>query len=176
MGGGVAVRPYRHRLHGPRVQKDSNGSVNNIGWYRQTFTLPSGYAGQAVWIEFDGVYRNCLVWFNGHILGRNVSGYASFQFDVTPYINPGGTNVLVVRVDASRDEGWFYEGAGIYRHVWLVAADPVHVAHWGTFVATTVPGGIQRDRHRFRPTSPIKAARPRNGSLTSTILDANTMR
>jgi beta-galactosidase len=68
-------------------------------------------------------------------LGRNVSGYSSFYFDVTPYANPGGTNVLVVRVDASRFEGWFYEGAGIYRHVWLTTENPVHVAQWGTFVA-----------------------------------------
>ena len=152
--------------------KKKNGSVNNIGWYRRTFTLPSGYVGHAVWIEFDGVYRNCLVWLNGHILGRNVSGYASFQFDVTPYLNPGGTNVLVVRVDASRDEGWFYEGAGIYRHVWLVAADPVHIAHWGTFVATTALAGtnatvsIQTDVTN-------QSASIATGTLTSTILDAN---
>jgi hypothetical protein len=58
----------------------------------------------------------------------------AFHFDITPYINPGDTNVLVVRVDATRVEGWFYEGAGIYRHVWLVKTDPVHVAHWGTYV------------------------------------------
>jgi beta-galactosidase len=152
--------------------KKKNGRVNNIGWYRRTFTLPSAYAGQAVWIEFDGVYRNCLVWLNGHILGRNVSGYTSFQFDVTPYLNPGGTNVLVVRVDASRDEGWFYEGAGIYRHVWLVAADPVHVAHWGTFVATTALAGtnatvsIQTDVTN-------QSAATATGTLTSTILDAS---
>jgi beta-galactosidase len=61
----------------------------------------------------------------------------SFYFDVTPYANPGGTNVLVVRVDASRFEGWFYEGAGIYRHVWLTTENPVHVSEWGTYVATT---------------------------------------
>jgi beta-galactosidase len=109
-----------------------------IGWYRRTFTLPASDAGKSLWLEFDGVYRNCLVWLNGHILGRNVSGYSSFSLDVSKFANPGGTNVLVVRVDASRREGWYYEGAGIYRHVWLVKTDPVHVAHWGTYVTSAV--------------------------------------
>ena len=127
--------------HGFKPVGNSGFGVNNFGWYRHTFTLPANDAGQALWLEFDGVYRNCLVWLNGHILGRNVSGYESFNFDVTPYANPGGTNVLVVRVDASRFEGWFYEGAGIYRHVWLTAVNPVHVAlePASEVVATKVP-------------------------------------
>ena len=118
--------------HGYKAIGSSSFTTNNIGWYRHTFTLPSNYSDQSLWLQFDGVYRNCLVWLNGHILGRNVGGYESFYFDVTPYANPGGTNVLVVRVDANRFEGWFYEGAGIYRHVWLTAENPVHVAQWGT--------------------------------------------
>ena len=111
----VVELPFDHTGIGYKDHgfKMKNGSVNNIGWYRRTFTLPSGYAGKAVWIEFDGIYRNALIWFNGHCIGRDVSGYGSIHFDVTPYINAGGSNVLVVRVDASRDEGWFYEGAGI---------------------------------------------------------------
>lgn len=126
--------------HGYKALISGSTSANTIGWYRRTFTLPSSDTGKTLSLEFDGVYRNCLVWFNGHIIGRNVSGYSSFSYDVTQYANPGGTNVLVVRVDASRFEGWFYEGAGIYRHVWLVATNPVHVAHWGTFVTSTVSG------------------------------------
>jgi beta-galactosidase len=157
-----------YQNHGYKLK---NGSVNNIGWYRRTFTLPSEYAGKAVWIEFDGIYRNALIWFNGHCIGRDVSGYGSIHFDVTPYINPGGANVLVVRVDASRDEGWFYEGAGIYRHVWLVEASSVHVAHWGTFVATTSLAGsnatitVQTDVTN-------QSGSTATGSLTSTILAA----
>jgi beta-galactosidase len=119
---------------------DFSTSTNAVGWYRRTFTLSTNYAGQTMWLEFDGVYRNCLVWLNGHILGRNVSGYSSFSFDISQYANPGGTNVLVLRVDATRFEGWFYEGAGIYRHVWLVNTAPVHVAHWGTYVSSVVAG------------------------------------
>ena len=126
----------------------AKSGTNNIAWYRHTFTLPSTDSGKTVWLEFDGIYRNALIWLNGHCIGRDVSGYASIHFDVTPYANPGGTNVLVVRVDASRNEGWFYEGGGIYRHGWLVKTDPVHVAHWGTYVATTSLVGFQRHYHR----------------------------
>jgi beta-galactosidase len=160
--------------HGFKSGISGYTSANTIAWYRHTFTLPANDAGQSQWLEFDGVYRNCLVWLNGHILGRNVSGYSGFYFDVTPFVNPGGTNVLVVRVDASRFEGWFYEGAGIYRHVWLTTENPVHVAEWGTYVATTSLAGsnatitVQTDVANQTGTATV------NGSLTSAILDANS--
>ena len=112
----------------------------NIGWYRRTFELAPQDKNKAVWIEFDGVYRNSLVWLNGHCLGRNVSGYSSFSYDLNKYANFGGKNTLVVRADATRAEGWFYEGAGIYRHVWLMKTAPVHVAKWGTYVTSEVHG------------------------------------
>jgi beta-galactosidase len=109
-------------------------ATNNIGWYRRTFSLPATDRGQTLWLEFDGAYRDTLVWLNGHCLGHNTSGYSSFYFDIGKYANFGGTNTLVVRLDASRFEGWFYEGAGIYRHVWLVKTPPLHIAHGGVFV------------------------------------------
>ncbi len=149
-------------------------SANTIAWYRHTFTLPANYASQAMWLEFDGVYRNCLVWLNGHILGRNVSGYASFYFDATQYAKPGGTNVLVVRVDASRFEGWFYEGAGIYRHVWLTTENPVHVAEWGTFVATTSLAGSNATITIQTDVTNQSGSATDSGSLTSAILDASS--
>ncbi|HXR06344.1 MAG TPA: beta-galactosidase GalA, partial [Candidatus Acidoferrum sp.] len=160
--------------HGFKPVGNGSFTTNNIGWYRHTFTLPASYAGQALWLEFDGVYRNCLVWLNGHILGRNVSGYESFYFDVTPYANPGGSNVLVVRVDASRFEGWFYEGAGIYRHVWLKAVNPVHVAEWGTYVATTALAGSNATLTVQTEVTNQSGLATVNGSLTSTIYDANS--
>jgi beta-galactosidase len=159
--------------HGFKPVGSSSFGINNIGWYRHTFVLPAGFSGQNFWLEFGGVYRNCLVWLNGHILGRNVSGYSSFYFDVTPYLNPGGTNVLVVRVDASRFEGWFYEGAGIYRHVWLTTENPVHVAEWGTFAYTsTLSGSNATVTIRTDVTNQSNAATV-NGNLISTIRDAN---
>ncbi len=110
----------------------------DIGWYRKTFTLPASDRGRQLWIDFDGIYRNSTVWLNGHWLGTHPSGYTSFRYDITEVANYGGANVLAVRADARASEGWWYEGGGIYRHVWLNKADPLHVAPWGTFVASTV--------------------------------------
>jgi beta-galactosidase len=172
----VVELPFNSRAdggHGFKPVGSSAFPVNDIGWYRHTFFLPVSRAGQAMGLEFDGVYRNCLVWLNGHILGRNVSGYESFYYDITPYVQTGGTNVLVVRVDASRFEGWFYEGAGIYRHVWLASENPLHVTEWGTFATTTTLNGsnatitVQTDVTNQGPATT-------SASLTSTILDLNS--
>ena len=97
---------------------------NDVGWYRRTFSLPETDKGRRLWIQFDGVYRDCRVFFNGWLIGHHESGYSSFRYDVTDLANCGGENTLAVRVDASEFEGWFYEGAGIYRHVWLLKSGP----------------------------------------------------
>ena len=110
----------------------------SVGWYRRTFDIPASDRGRRVSLEFDGVFRDCIVILNGHYVGRNLSGYAPFRFDITDLLTYGGKNALVVRVDATEYEGWFYEGAGIYRHVWLEKTAPVHVAQWGTFVTSVV--------------------------------------
>jgi beta-galactosidase len=113
----------------------------SIGWYRRVFDIPAGDLGRRLSLEFDGVFRNALVVFNGHYLGESMSGYAPFHYDVTDDVNYGSRNVLVVRADATLNEGWFYEGAGIYRHVWLTKTSLVHVAQCGTFVRSqTRPG------------------------------------
>ena len=104
------------------------------GWYRKTFDLPASDKGRVLWVEFDGVYRDSLVWLNGHLLGRHASGYTSFYYDLGDAANPGGANVLTVWADARQNEGWWYEGGGIYRHVYLTKLAPVHIAHWGTQV------------------------------------------
>ncbi len=109
-------------------------------WYRKTFTLPSSVQGQSVWLDFDGVYHDSDMWLNGHYLGNWYSGYASFRYDISDYMIPGGTNVLAVHIDPTINEGWFYEGAGIYRHVWLNVANRLHIAPWGTFVTSDVTG------------------------------------
>lgn len=109
-----------------------------VGWYRRKFDIPVADQGRRLSVEFDGVFRDSQVWINGHLLGREDSGYSSFRYDITDFVNYGGRNVLAVRVDASQYEGWFYEGAGIYRHVWLCKTDPVHVGHWGTYVTSEI--------------------------------------
>ncbi len=108
-------------------------------WYRKTFEIPATEKGKSLWIDFDGVYRDSKVWLNGHYLGQHKSGYTSFRFDISKVANCGGENVLAVYVDARHFEGWWYEGGGIYRRVWLNAADPLHVAPWGTFVTSSLP-------------------------------------
>jgi len=110
----------------------------SIGWYRRSLEIPKTDEGKRITIKFDGVFRDCMVWLNGHFLGRNLSGYNEFDFDVSDYLNYGGKNVLVVRADATLAEGWFYEGAGIYRHVWLIKTAPLHIPLYGTYVTTDV--------------------------------------
>ena len=110
----------------------------SIGWYNRTFDIPAKDDGLRISIDFDGVFRDAMVFFNGFYLGRNLSGYAPFSFDVTDYVKYGGSNVVTVRVDATLNEGWYYEGAGIYRHTWLRKTHPLHVARWGTCVRSKV--------------------------------------
>jgi beta-galactosidase len=117
-----------------------NYPATSIGWYRRVFTVPAADEGRRISLEFDGIFRDATIALNGHLVGRNFSGYAPFQADISDLVTWGGRNVLVVRADATEHEGWFYEGAGMYRHVWLVNTSPVHVAHWGTFVTSHVTG------------------------------------
>jgi beta-galactosidase len=121
-----------------------NFPERSIGWYRKTFAVPAADLGRRISVEFDGVFRDSVVWVNGFYLGRQPSGYTSFRYDLTDYLNYGGDNVISVRVDATMEEGWFYEGAGIYRHVWLAKTAPLHVARWGTYVTTEVGEGAAR--------------------------------
>lgn len=110
----------------------------SVGWYRKTFVVPAADLGKHISIAFDGVFRNSIVWVNGHYLGTEPSGYNSFEYDISEYLNYGGNNVIAVRVDVTMEEGWFYEGAGIYRHVWLNKTDQLHIATDGTFVTSQV--------------------------------------
>ena len=106
----------------------------SVGWYRKTFTVPAEDYGKHLWLQFDGIFRDARVWVNGFYLGHEPSGYATQIYDISEYLNYGGENIVCVRADATLEEGWFYEGAGIYRHVWLNKADKLHVAPFGTFV------------------------------------------
>ena len=113
-----------------------NFPEHSVGWYRKSFFIPESDLGRCIGIEFDGVHRNSIVWINGFYLGTEHSGYTSFKYDITDYLNYGGENVIAVRADATMEEGWYYEGAGIYRHVWLLKTSPLHVNQYGTFITT----------------------------------------
>lgn len=112
---------------------------NSVGWYRKTFQ-PDLQKGCRYTLEFEGIFRDAQVWINGIYLGRGESGYVPLLFDVSECLNyePDAENVISVRVDATQSELWSYEGAGIYRNVWLTRTAPVHVPQWGTFVTSEV--------------------------------------
>ena len=106
----------------------------SVGWYRKMINIPASDLGKHIALQFDGIFRNAQVWFNGFYMGTEPSGYATQVYDVTEYVNYGGDNLICVRADATLEEGWFYEGAGIYRDVWLLKTAAVGVAPFGTFV------------------------------------------
>lgn len=106
----------------------------SVGWYRKTINIPASDLGKHIALKFDGIFRNARVWFNGFYMGTEPSGYATQVYDVTEYVNYGGDNLICVRADATLEEGWFYEGAGIYRDAWLLKSAAVSVAPFGTFV------------------------------------------
>lgn len=112
---------------------------NSIGWYRRSFTLSQADKGKRLSLQFDGVYRKCQVFLNGYKLIHHEGGYNGFCCDISNVANYNGKNVLAVRVDASEFEGWFYEGAGIYRHVWLLKTAPLAAAPDGIFVYSSFP-------------------------------------
>jgi len=108
------------------------------GWYRKSFIADQTFDNKNIYIDFDGVYRNSQVWINGQLLGERPYGYISFRYDLTPHIKIGENNVIAVRVDNSEQpNSRWYSGSGIYRNVWLVKVNPVHVDLWGTFVTTS---------------------------------------
>jgi beta-galactosidase len=124
---------------------------SSIGWYRREIEVKPEDEGKRMVLEFDGVYRNATVFVNGHWVGENLSGYVPFEIDVTDFLDyaprdargPDGKmrpesgpvkNVVALRVDATLSDGWFYEGAGVYRHVWLRKTGALHLVKDGVFV------------------------------------------
>lgn len=112
----------------------------SVGWYRKHFKVAPVDSGSRFQLQFDGIYRDANVWVNGFYLGNNKSGYLGVSYDITDFINYRRDNVIVVRVDASQYEGWFYEGAGIYRHVWLNQFNNLHIATDGIFAQAQIQG------------------------------------
>jgi beta-galactosidase len=110
----------------------------SVGWYRREFEIPASDLGRRISVEFDGAFRDVLVFVNGCFIGRNNNGYAPFSFDLTDFLTYGKKNYITVRVDASFGDGWFYEGAGIYRHVWLTKTDALHLGQWESTVRTVL--------------------------------------
>lgn len=117
----------------------AGGSLaGGVAWYRKSFDLPSDMENKRIYIHFDGVYRNATLYFNEYLIGTHSSGYSSFFYDITDFARFGEKNVIAMRVDSTGREGWWYEGGGIYRHVWLEIKENIHIEPWGVFAKSTV--------------------------------------
>ncbi|GAA3943966.1 beta-galactosidase GalA [Chitinophaga oryziterrae] len=150
-----------------------------IGFYRKEFEIPEGDEGKRISIVFDGIFRNSTVWVNGHLMGNHESGYLPSFYDLTDVLRYGkeGKNVILVKVDATDFEGWWYEGCGIYRHVWLIKTGSLHVDQYGTFITTPVvaPGKatvnisttLQNDYNVDRKFTLISRVFDKNGTVLS---------
>lgn len=136
----AADRNHGFKVVGPGFEE------NSIGWYRRSFELPKTDEGKRIRLAFDGVFRDATVWVNGWLVSRHESGYSPLREDITDVVRFGGRNVIAVRVNATEPEGWFYEGAGIYRHVWLDKTAPVAIAPDGIFVYSRFKDNVPSDQ------------------------------
>jgi beta-galactosidase len=169
--------PHDWSIEGPYSQSDPTGGGGGylpagIGWYRRTFIVPETWRGKRVFMEFDGVYMNSEVWLNGQLLGHRPFGYIGLEYDLTPHLKFGQTNLLSVRVDNSRQpNSRWYSGSGIYRHVWVTITDSLHVSHWGTYVTTPK---VSSDSATVRVQTQVQndSFSERNFTLRAEILDA----
>jgi beta-galactosidase len=132
--------PHDWAIEGDFSQDNPSGTdggalPGGVGFYRKSFTLTD--SSKQVFLDFDGVYMNSTVSINGHEIGTRPYGYASFSYDITPYVNFGGENIVEVKVDnAEQPNSRWYSGCGIYRNVWIRELNPTHVNKWGTCVTT----------------------------------------
>ncbi len=161
----------------PKADEQHGYLPVEASWYRKTISIPASDKGRRLWLEFDGVYRDSQMWLNGHFLGRHPSGYTTFNYDVSNIAKPGSDNLLVVHVDPTAFEGWWYEGGGIYRHTRLVSVAPVHVSPCGVHVITRIndPGeGVRADAQlEITTTLANEAAVAERATVLSEVFDAN---
>nr|WP_315212469.1 beta-galactosidase GalA [uncultured Duganella sp.] len=126
----------------PEQNKAQGYRPRGIGWYRRYVALPASDRGRHIELRFDAIATHSTVWVNGIVVNRNWSGYNGRSIDITPYLRYGDeVNTIAVRVDAEIMEGWWYEGAGIYRHAWLVKREPMHIATDGVHADPVMKDG-----------------------------------
>ncbi len=146
---------------------------NSVGWYRKSITVPQEDLGKHLYLQFDGIFRDARIWINGFYLGHEPSGYATQVYDITEYLNYGEENLICVRADATLEEGWFYEGAGIYRHVWLNKTAPLHVAPFGTFVHSTLAAPFDKAKLTIETTVENSGLQTEDYRLCHILRDAD---
>ncbi|MYM24121.1 DUF4982 domain-containing protein [Duganella sp. FT135W] len=112
----------------PKANVSQGYRPRGIGWYRRYLKVDAADRGKHFELQFDAIATHATVWVNGNVVNRNWSGYNASYIDITPYLRYGDAlNTIAIRVDAEAMEGWWYEGAGMYRHSWLVKRSPLHV-------------------------------------------------
>lgn len=121
--------------------------IHGVAWYRKKLDISNTDKGKKIYLDVDGAMSYAMVWLNGNLVGGWPYGYASWRLDLTPYINLGGDNQLAIRVDNPLHSSRWYPGAGIYRNVWLVKNNPIHIAQWGTSVTTSNVSQVSADIH-----------------------------
>lgn len=144
-----------------------------IGWYRKQLDIPAGDAGKSIFLDMDGAMSYAMVWLNGHLVGGWPYGYASWRLDLTPYVVPGGTNQLAIRLDNPPDSSRWYPGGGIYRNVWLTKTQPIHVGQWGTQLTTPEVSG-KRATVNLKVTVDNDSKQPANVSVATEIFALDT--
>lgn len=134
--------PHDWSIEGKLDQKNTTGGGGGylpagIGWYRKNFNVPPSWKSKRVSIYFEGVYMNSEVFINGKLLGVHPYGYTSFYYDLSPFLDYNKKNVIAVRVDNSEQPNCrWYSGSGIYRHVWMIVTEPIHIDNWGVGITT----------------------------------------
>ena len=171
--------PHDWSIEGNLDQKNPTGGGGGyfpagIGWYRKTFNAPPAWQGKRVSIYFEGVYMNSEVFINGKSLGVHPYGYTSFYYDLTPYLNYNEDNIISVRVDNSQQTNCrWYSGSGIYRHLWLLVTDPIHIGHWG--VAITTPEiSSQKATVQIKTLVKNETTSPQSIVLSTQLTDKNS--
>ncbi len=144
--------------------------TNSIAWYRRTFELPASDSGKRIWLTFDGLMHDATVLVNGWLVRRHEGGYYPFREDITDVVHFGGENTVSVRVDATKSEGWFYEGAGIYRHVWLDVTSPVAIAPDGIFVHSKFKNKTPEGDAELHIQTRLRNARTNSAFMTMTFV------
>lgn len=152
----------------------SDSLPNGVGYYRKVFSLPAEAEGQRLFLEFEGVMHNASIWMNGFLIAQHFSGYSGFAVDISEYANYGdeGKNALLVRTDSEELEGWWSDGAGIYRDIWLTCVPMVHIARDGIFARTTL---LEKDHAEVRVSAELEnsGAESWSGNVCFRLYDPN---
>ena len=171
--------PHDWSIEGEINHKNPTGGAGGyfpagIGWYRKTFSVGNEWNGKKVSVHFEGVYMNSEVFINGKFLGSHLYGYTPFSYDLSPYLNFNGRNVIAVRVDNSQqlNSRWF-SGSGIDRHVWINVTNAVHIAELGVIIKTPEVS-VQKATVQIKTLVKNETSLPQSFVLNTQLQDANS--